>query len=332
MAGCRNRNSNEFEKPGAESAAGAIESGGEPFRRSAAVCLSPRRDSCRGDACVALPRPAGRVARQSCRSGKVARHRRFIGRRRVFNGPMSGRYARPTDRAGLRADQESFHFRIDTEIIHLPGGRGTRPADRRMIVQTPLGEAGASPSQRPDKPAGRRTGNGCMDREMESGTLLQTKRRRLPSPPPPGGGGWPGRAGRGRRPCFDVANFSVSCFLSPESYRASPPPLPPLPGHPLPRSLGGEGKASSGASLVSSTFSVKNKGARASTPAMRAGGSRTAVSFFSVSCFLSPESYSASLPPLPPLPGHPLPRSLGGEGKASVRASLVSSTFRALFV
>jgi hypothetical protein len=36
-----------------------------------------------------------------------------------------------------------------------------------MIVQTPLGEAGASPSQQPDKPTRRRTGNGGMDREME---------------------------------------------------------------------------------------------------------------------------------------------------------------------
>jgi hypothetical protein len=33
-----------------------------------------------------------------------------------------------------------------------PGGRGTSPANRRMIVHTPLGEAGASPSQ--DKPIG----------------------------------------------------------------------------------------------------------------------------------------------------------------------------------
>jgi hypothetical protein len=43
-----------------------------------------------------------------------------------------------------------FHFQINTEIIRPLGGRGTSPADTRMIVQTPLGEAGALPSQRPD--------------------------------------------------------------------------------------------------------------------------------------------------------------------------------------
>jgi hypothetical protein len=97
----------------------------------------------------------------------------------------------------------------------------------------------------------------------------------LPLPRLAGEGG-PAGPGEGVVP---VAKPQTFCLLSPESDNASPPPLPPLPGHPLPRSLGGEGKASVRASLVSSTFSVKNKGARASTPAMRAGGSRTAVSF-----------------------------------------------------
>jgi hypothetical protein len=47
-----------------------------------------------------------------------------------------------------------FHFQINAEIIRPLGGRGTRPADTRMIVHTPLGEAGASPSGRTNRPDG----------------------------------------------------------------------------------------------------------------------------------------------------------------------------------
>jgi hypothetical protein len=46
-----------------------------------------------------------------------------------------------------RFQRRLLHFQIDMEIIRPLGGRSARPADTCTIVHTPLGEAGASPSQ-----------------------------------------------------------------------------------------------------------------------------------------------------------------------------------------
>jgi hypothetical protein len=71
----------------------------------------------------------------------------------------------------------------------------------------------------------------------------------VPSPP------WGERVARkGRvRVLFHTAH-SAGNFVKTPNPSAALPPLPPLTGHPLPRRIGGEGTAGSGAAFVFSTF------------------------------------------------------------------------------
>jgi hypothetical protein len=134
-------------------------------------------------------------------------------------------------RSGILARHRAVEYATSLDEPPM-SGKVARPAGRHFATSlgyTPL-------------PSG---GNTCGS-SLALGGGAQAKSFPLPRSAGEGGPAGPGEG--------VVPAAKPQIFPSSESDRASLPPLPPLPGHPLPRSLGGEGKASGGASLASSAF------------------------------------------------------------------------------